>query len=60
MTRPRKRYTWSLENAGNRAALSVVIGWLAWLATLRITGWIFVLVTVVSYALMAAIIKRRD
>ncbi len=55
-----KRYTWSLDNTGNRDVLAIVIGWLAWPAAARVNLWVFLLAAVVSYLVITALIKRRN
>jgi hypothetical protein len=39
---------------------SLVIGWLAWLATLRLTLWILVAVAVITYGVISLVISRRS
>lgn len=53
------RSRWSPVNQGNRIFFSVLVGWLAWFATGRITGWTFVVVAVVVYVVTSIAIGVR-
>lgn len=43
---------------GNRVVLAILIGWLAWLVTGRVSAWVFVLAGVIAYVITTAIASR--
>lgn len=50
---------WSLSNQGNRVFLALLIGWLAWMATGRITVWTLVVIALIAYAVTSAVVSLR-
>jgi hypothetical protein len=51
--------TWSLDHWVNRLVVSLIVGWLAWMATGKNGPAVLVFAAVVFYAIVTAIVSRR-
>ncbi|GIF08658.1 hypothetical protein Asi03nite_61960 [Actinoplanes siamensis] len=50
---------WSLSNQGNRILIAVLLGWIAWLISGRLTIWTLVVVAIAAYVVTTLVVSVR-